>query len=720
MARLTSELVLSLRDRVSGPARQVGGALNALDRQTKQIGAGLQQRDRLSAQAFGAMGSYAREAAMAAAPLAAGFAAADMIKTTAAFETSLANIAKKGDLSAEALAKVKGEILGMVESGKVAMDPSEIAGAYERGIAAGIPIEKMREFTLLSAQAADAWEMSGSDVGNAFAGFNTTMGVKFEDMRQYADLINSLADAGISDERDIVTFLDNAGAGLKNFGMAKETIAGVGAALLDMKMPAETAARMMGIVSSKLLAPENLSDEAFGTFSDFVGDLDQFKKTMKNDPTKGFVKFMEKLRSLDKFEQTRVLGQIFGAEWSDEIQRMLGGWERVQRNMEMSADPSKWVGSLGKSYEKKLETMESRWKVFTANLEKLKIDLGDMILAPGSNFLGEATAGVNELSRTIDGLKTTWETLKSAVKSAPSKDQGGFNPLDPWGTRAQGDADSAQRKVMKDLAERKPSDPAVGAYGARDTDGMAAAMALAAASNAVRRRTGETYRERKERIYQTTKVRGARAAEAESMQALKEQFGTYLTPDGQAFRPGTDAHELVEEALTEFSGVVLTAAAEIGKATGQPLTGGDLGRATGIIPRPKSRPDGGASEVAVVPTPRPRPDASAPAGAPASVPAVVPAAIVPTPRPDIVGPVTAEGEAAATKATEIGQRITDAFSVTARPHIDTSGLDALISKARAARAELDQLNAATRGLGGRVIPRAQVAEYDSLQNDIED
>lgn len=43
------------------------------------------------------------------------------------------------------------------------------------------------------------------------------------DMEKYFDLINSLADSGIADERDIVNFIDRAGAGLKVFGQALKT-----------------------------------------------------------------------------------------------------------------------------------------------------------------------------------------------------------------------------------------------------------------------------------------------------------------------------------------------------------------------------------------------------------------------------------------------------------------------------------------------------------------
>ncbi len=311
-----------------------------------------------------------------------------------------------------------------------------------------------------------------------------------------------------------------------------------------------------------------------------------------------------------------------------------------------------------------------------------------------------ATAGVNELSRTIDGLKTTWQALKSAVKTDGKSDGAGFDPLDPMGTKARGEADTANRKAVTALAEQNPSDPSVGSYGARDTDGMLAGMALAQATIAMRRRTGETYRERKERIYQTTKVRGARAAEAESMQKMKEQFGSYLAPDGQSFKPGTDARELVDEALSQFSGVVLTAAAEIGRATGQNVTGENLGRSIGAIPVPQPRP------------------ASKPGASAADLPDLsrIP---LPAARPDLAGPIREEGERAAQAAEAAGQRVAAAFNVTATPQIDASSIRAANQEAIALENTLRRLanNMQNAARGARVRTQQMAEDYEDVNAD---
>lgn len=420
MATRTSRLIVALTDRASGPAGRIGRSLDHLDRRAGTFGSGMRRSTSLTGKMATAMGAYAANTAAAAAPLAAGFGLVDTIRTAANFETRLTEIAKKGGLSAEALARVKDEILGIVESGKIAMDPAEIAEAYERGIAAGIPLEKMRQFTMLSVKAADAWGMTGEDVGNAFAGFNTTMGISFDQMERFADLINTLADAGISDERDIVAFLDRAGATLQTFGMSREQIAAYGATLLNLKMPSEVAARAMNTLSTKLLTPK-ATKASTQAFSELYGSADAFVEMLKDDANGALKDFPFKLRDLDKFRRAEILTGILGQGFADEVNRLVEALPELERNLKLSVTPELYVGSLDASYQKKLDTMEAKWKVFKANLEKLQIDLGNLILPPAGDFLQDMTNAANDFSDALAGIKTTWETLRAAVRGEVEK-----------------------------------------------------------------------------------------------------------------------------------------------------------------------------------------------------------------------------------------------------------------------------------------------------------
>lgn len=485
--------------------------LDRIDKKSAQI----ERQNSLLGRAERGMAGYARTAMMAATPVAAAFGAGDTLKTAAQFETALADIRKKGDLSAQALEKVKTEILGIVESGQVAMNPAEIAEAYQRGIASGIPINEMRDFVVLSAQAADAWEMTGEASGNAFAGFKESLKLTQAEMRPFADLINTLADAGISDERDIVDFLDRTGAQLKDMGMSKENIAALGGTLLDLKMPAEQAATAMNALSTKLLNPKN-TKASMQAFDKLYGKTENFTQLMKEDANGALIDFLKRLQSLDKFKRTELLTDIVGLEHASKVNRLVSSLDLLQKRMATANDPSQFVGSLGKGYQLKLDTLESKWKVFKANLEKLQIDLGDLIIAPAGDVLGDVTTMVNQLGSAIKGVETSWNALSTAMGGKKSGDFDGPRTLwdkinDPWGLGAQQGADAIASKTIKDLINKSPKSGAVGAMGARDVSGIELGQALATSTTALRKAAG------------TSAI--ARKRDIEGLRASRERMG---------------------------------------------------------------------------------------------------------------------------------------------------------------------------------------------------
>ncbi|WP_414833589.1 phage tail tape measure protein [Afifella sp. YEN Y35] len=606
MARLSSEVILKLSDRVSGPARRASSSLDRFESRARKAQMGLARGSALTTKMGAAMGVAAANMAATAGPLAAGFAGVETVKTAAAFESQLVQIAKKGGLSADALAKVKSEILGIVESGRVAMSPLEIAQAYERGIAAGLPVAQMKEFVILSAQAADAWDMSGEATGNAFAGFQQSLGLAIKDARRFADLINTLADSGISDESDIVDFVDRSGAQLKMLGLTNEQIAAYGASLLNLKMPAEVASRAMNTLSTKLLTPK-ATKASRKAFAQLYGDADSFTELLKEDANEAVQDFLKRLSKLDKFKRAELLTNILGQGFSDEVNRLIAALPELERNLDITVTPRLYAGSLEAGYQKKLDTLEAKWAIFKANLEKLKIDLGDLIIGPGGDFLGDARRAVNETSDAIKALQNTWNALQTAMGRRP---EGDFDKkgvtaadiVDPLGNARRRKAELLQAQRMRELADKTPSAPAVGAFGARDMGGVVAGNVLAGVTNEIRRARSDTHGEQARREYQRNAVT-YRDAERQSMQALKEEFGRYLMPDGQAISPRTDTQDLVDEALEEFAGVVLTTTAAIAKATGTPATTAEVtkraGLPTGHGPNlPQARPQD---------LPRPRP-----------------------------------------------------------------------------------------------------------------
>lgn len=332
-------------------------------------------------------------------PAALGYMATDMMRTGAKIEDAMFGIQKKSGATAEQIAKLKGEIMDLAQEVPVSIE--EIAGAFERGAAAGIPLDDLREFAKLTAQVSDSWDMTAEDTANAFAGFSAGMAIKREDLEQFADLINFLADSGIADESGIVDFLDRVGASLKNFGLTPEQSAAFGAAMLNLKMVPEVAARAMDTLTGKLLAPENLGKKPYAALTEIVGDVKKFSDLVASDPAKGLLSFFDRLDAMSGQKRSSLLGALMGEGFDDEVARMVGGIGEIKRNLELAQQENLYKGSIAGLSEKKLDLFNSKLQLLKNSLTEMKDDLFEASAKDGS-FLDVANSAIQSINDGTD------------------------------------------------------------------------------------------------------------------------------------------------------------------------------------------------------------------------------------------------------------------------------------------------------------------------------
>lgn len=349
----------------------------------------------------------------AVAAIGSGVAFKELVSTTADYESALTGIQKKAGTTADETARLGKEALALSTSGELAVPLEEVLSAMERGAAAGLPLDELRDFARLSAMAADAFEMSAEEVGNAAAGFKVSMGISMGGMEEYFGLINKLADSGIADERDIVNFLDRAGANLKLFGLTAEQAAAYGSTLANIKMEPETAARMMNTLTSKLLSPG--SDKAAGALEDIVGNMTDFQKLLKSDGNKAIEFFLDKVGELDKFKSSEALTGFLGQGFSDEVQRLSAAREELARNQKIALDRASWKGSLGESYDLKLDDFWSQFQLLQNEFKKLTIDVGITGLPALKDALEGARAITKEIGEGLESLRAQVNTDEIAA-----------------------------------------------------------------------------------------------------------------------------------------------------------------------------------------------------------------------------------------------------------------------------------------------------------------
>lgn len=397
---IEARLRLSAVDRTGKAFKAVGRRFHEVDKRAQQYN---------KTQTAVARTSRAMNAEMVAfgarvlAPVALAAGIRKTVSAAADFEEALFNIQKKSGASAAEIEKLKTEIIDLGDEVPVSLD--ELASAFERGAAAGIPLDELREFAKLTSQVADSWDMTAEDVANAFAGFEKGMNIPRGELEQFADLINYLADSGIADERDIVQFVDRVGASLNAVGMTREDIAGVGAAMVNLKMPAEIAARAMDTLMGKLVAPKNLTKGARVAITEIVGDVEKFSELMKSDATGGLLYFLEQLEKKGGQERIGLLGALLGQGFDDEVARLVAGLAEVKRNIEAAQDVNAYQGSIAGLSEKRLELFNSKMTVLKNTVHAIGIGLGEWALPAIEKPLGWLQGEISDYGAQTAGRK---------------------------------------------------------------------------------------------------------------------------------------------------------------------------------------------------------------------------------------------------------------------------------------------------------------------------
>lgn len=422
MAReIEARLKLSAIDRTKKAFDSVSRNLDRIEKKTKQVERAERasaRADRINAVSAAAAGAESRILGFgrAVGVLATGVGAQKFIATTSDFESALTEIQKKAGTTAEETQKL-GEIAkDLATSGEVAVSLEEILSAMERGAAAGLPLEELREFAKLSAMAADAFEMSAEEVGNAAAGFKVSMGIPVSEMEEYFGLINKLADSGIASESNIINFLDRAAASLQMFGLTAEQTAAYAATLDNIKMAPDVAANALSSLAGKLLSPG--SDKAQDALHAIVGDLDDFQDILRKDANKALLFFLDRLNELDKFEANKLLNAFVGAGFDDEVLRLAKASDEVRRNLEIAASRDSWAEGLSETYRLKLDDFWSQWEIFSNTVKELTIDAGTMGLPALKDGLQGAKVLVQEIGA---GFETFGDNINTDALDEASK-----------------------------------------------------------------------------------------------------------------------------------------------------------------------------------------------------------------------------------------------------------------------------------------------------------
>ena len=413
MATLTSQLIISLLDKVTGPARGIAGAVNTL---RSRIEANNRQLD--------AMRGRMAEATAVAYGLYRAIRAP--VQSALEFESAMADVRKVVDFpTPQAFKQMSSDIIAL--STRIPIAATGIADIVAAAGQAGMAGDELLAFTEVAAKVGVAFDMSAGEVGEALAKIKTQLQISVADTSALADAINHLSNTSASSAPALVNYMKRVAAVGEQYGFTAVQTAAIGSAMIATGAEAEVAAtsfRNIGRALSKGTAASKQQRQAFKALG---LDAVEVSKRLQQDAVGTLRDVILKIRALPEHMQASVMSQLFGDE-ARALAPLINQVDILDQALANVADSATYLGSSQKEFEARSATTANAMQLFGNKMEALGIAIGSALL-PAINDLMDALGPVvlamarfaetnPRLTRGIVGLVAGLVALRLAALAA--------------------------------------------------------------------------------------------------------------------------------------------------------------------------------------------------------------------------------------------------------------------------------------------------------------
>lgn len=347
MGTLKSELIVSLRDMASGPARGLLGTMRRLS----SAGGGFMASQRAAMAPMA--GSVRGLLAMGAGYVGIRETLGGTVGAAIRFESAFADIRKVVDASDEQFANMATTIKQM--SRELPITATDIAALYAAAGESGVATSDLKAFSEMAAKVGIAFDMSAGDAGESLAKLKTQLNLSVEETGFMADAINHLSNNMASNARQITAYMLRVGKFAEMGGFNKEEVAAIGSAMISAGAEAEVAGTSMMNVVRKMTSGEFAKKDQRTAAKALGLDLPSLAKQMQKDAPKALKTVLKAIAKAPKEKQISLLSQFFGDE-ARAFSPLVGNIQLLDDALGSVADQTKYAGSAFKEYVARANT----------------------------------------------------------------------------------------------------------------------------------------------------------------------------------------------------------------------------------------------------------------------------------------------------------------------------------------------------------------------------
>ncbi|MFS8180908.1 phage tail tape measure protein [Pseudovibrio denitrificans] len=291
-------------------------------------------------------------------------------------------------------------------SKEIPMSVAELYQIVAEAGQAGIPKDKLIEFTTLASRVGVAFDISSEAAGDSLAGIRTALGLSIEETGSFADAINHLSNEMASTAPDLLDYFTRIQGDFASFGMSKEQALAFGSAMLAVKVPADVAAtsfRNMGKMLTRGSAATKSQREGLASLG---LEAKQVARDMQKDSLGTIFDVMARLNKLPKEMQASTRSQIFGDETRG-LTPLISNSEVLEKALKLVGNKQNYANSAMDEYAVRANTSANKLQLFNNQVEDLKITFGEKflpLLNEALKSLGGMLDKVSKLAEEYPGL----------------------------------------------------------------------------------------------------------------------------------------------------------------------------------------------------------------------------------------------------------------------------------------------------------------------------
>jgi TP901 family phage tail tape measure protein len=314
------------------------------------------------------------------------------------FESSMADVRKVVDGTAEDIGNLRSEILQMTrEIPQSAGDLAAIAAAAGQ---LGVKTNEIKGFTETVSKMSTAFNMTAEQAGTSMGKIKNIFGLSTSQLTGFGDVINQLGNTTAAKESEIVDSMMRIGGAAKVFGLAIPEASALSAAFIALGKPPETAAMAINAMLSKLQTAEAQGPKFQAALTAMGVTSTQLADNIKKGPNDAILGFLGTLKEIEGADRAKILVDLFGLEYQDDISLLVEGLDSYKAALGNVADETAYAGSMQREFEVRSKTVANQLQLTKNAINEVAINFGTVFLPA----IRSAAEGVADLTHKFLGF----------------------------------------------------------------------------------------------------------------------------------------------------------------------------------------------------------------------------------------------------------------------------------------------------------------------------